>query len=164
MNNTNLTSKNNTESFSLGFQAPDPYLALSEEEKQAKATLTSDTCVIRHDTQTDYFIRAVLLVPIKGREELFLWGVWVSLSQQNFERHNDTWDSHDESDVYTGYLCNQLPGYPDTLFIKAKMHPSKETRPLLRLERGGGHPLAEQKYEGMSVEMARNLVRLATGG
>ena len=156
-------AKNNTESFSLGFQAPDPYLALSEEEKQAKATLTSDTCIIRHDTQTDYFIRTVLLVPVTGREEPFLWGVWVSLSQQNFERYIDTWDSHDESDVYTGYLCNQLPGYMDTLFLKATVHPSKETCPLLRLERGG-HPLAEQQYEGMSVEVARNLVQLASGG
>ena len=156
-------AKNNTESFSLGFQAADPYLALSEEEKQAKATLTSDTCIIRHDTQTDYFIRTVLLVPVTGREEPFLWGVWVSLSQQNFERYIDTWDSHDESDVYTGYLCNQLPGYMDTLFLKATVHPSKETCPLLRLERGG-HPLAEQQYEGMSVEVARNLVQLASGG
>jgi hypothetical protein len=43
------------------------------------------------------FVRACLEIPIHGVSEPFLWGVWVSLSQKNFDRYVTTYDHPDRS-------------------------------------------------------------------
>lgn len=141
---------------SFAYKAPWHYLQLSE-DNQAKATLTSDTCIVTHNEGTDRFVRVVLEIPIHGVAEPFMWGVWVSLSQESFERYMDTWDEPDESDAYFGWFCNRLPFYPDTLSLKITVHPRKNgNRPYLGIERSG-HPLAEHLYEGISIQQAQEI-------
>lgn len=141
---------------SFSFDAPWHYSCLSEEDK-AKAMLSSDLCVIGHDEGTDRFIRVVLEIPILSIEEPFMWGVWVSLSEQNFERYLETWEAPDESDSYFGWFCNRLPYYPDTVNLKTMVHPrSGGRRPYLVLDRDG-HPLAEHLHGGISVEQAQEI-------
>ena len=74
--------------------------------------LSSDFCVITDTEGTDYFIRAVLEVPIHGAEKPFLWGVWVSLSQESFKRYWDTYDDPQVGEGFFGWLCNKIPVYP----------------------------------------------------
>lgn len=98
---------------SFGFTAPDPYVALSEEQKQSIASLTDDLCVIRYGNGTvDRFIRAVLEVPIHGIDRPFLWGIWVSASEQSFDRYVATFDDPIEGDGFFGWISNRIPEYP----------------------------------------------------
>ncbi len=145
---------------SFSFPHPWHYHALPDDEK-AKAKLTSDTCVISHDQGTDRFIRVLLEIPIHGVAEPFLWGVWVSLSEQNFQRYLDTWDDPDEGDGYFGWFCNRLPYYPNTLDLKAKVRPRKGgIRPCVELQRSG-HLLAEHLHEGISIRQAQEIAERA---
>ncbi|HSR71118.1 MAG TPA: DUF2199 domain-containing protein, partial [Kiloniellales bacterium] len=75
-----------------GFETPDHYLQVPEAERAARCRLSSDLCVI---DERDHFVRAVLLVPIRGTAERFGWGVWSSLSADNFRRYEALWDAED---------------------------------------------------------------------
>ena len=148
---------------SFAYSAPLHYSNLSPEDR-AKATLTSDTCVITHDEQTDRFIRVVLEIPIRGAGEPFTWGVWVSLSEANFNKYVETADDPDEQASYFGWFCNRLPYYDDTSGLKTKVRPRKNgIRPYLELERSG-HLLAEHLHNGLTIAQAQEIAEKAMHG
>ena len=146
---------------SFSFPEPWHYAQLSDAAK-SNAKLDSDLCLIKNDQSTDRFVRAVLELPIHGINEPFLWGVWVSVSKESFNRYLDTWDSPDENDSYFGWFANRLPYYPDTLNLKTHVRPRRGgTRPFLELEQNS-HPLAEHLYKGLSLEQAQEIAEYAT--
>ncbi len=133
----------------LGFASPHQYESLSKAERKL-AKLSDDFCQIEEDR----FIRAVLDVPIVGTNESFGWGVWVSLSQQNFERYRELF--HEEPPAaegpYFGWLCNQVPSDPDTLNLKTRVHlRSAKHRPRIELE-PTDHPLVVHQREGIALD------------
>jgi hypothetical protein len=137
---------------SFSFSSPYQYDCLSEAEK-AEAHLDSDFCYI----DDDRFIRVCLEVPIIGVEEPFMWGVWVSLSQENFERYRDTYDAPVITDEYFSWFCNRLPFYPETLNLKALVHPRIEgIRPSLDLE-PTDHPLSIDFKNSISISRAQEI-------
>lgn len=91
---------------------PDQYACLSEEQRAVMGKISRDFCTITHEEGTDYFIRAVLEVPIHGVAEPFLWGVWVSLSEKSFTRYVETYVSPVEGDGFFGWVCNAISAYP----------------------------------------------------
>ena len=149
---------------SFGFKAPMHYDELSDEEKQSIATLTDDLCQIDHPEVTNYFIRVVLEVPIHGAVEPFLWGVWVSLSRESFEKYTSTWGGHDRSDSYFGWFSNHLPYYPNTINLKTSVRPGHVgDRPTIELE-PSDHPLAVHFQTGMTILEAQQLAEVAMHG
>ncbi len=133
----------------LGFASPHQYEGLSKAERRKLAKLSHDFCQI----EDDRFIRAVLDVPIVGTNECFGWGVWVSLSQRNFDRYAELFheDPPAGEGPYFGWLCNQVPSYPDTLNLKTQVHlRSAKHRPRIELE-PTDHPLAVHQREGISL-------------
>lgn len=137
------------------------YEQLSNGEKQSIAQLSDDLCKIDHPEGTDYFARVVLELPIHGVTEPFLWGVWVSLSQESFEKYTSTWGEHNESDCYFGWLCNQLPYYPNTANLKTNVRPRNGgARPTLELQ-PSEHPLAIHFQNGMTVQEAQQIAEAA---
>ena len=105
----------------IGFLSPHYYHILSEEEKASIATLSEDFCIIEYNDQTDRFIRAVLSMPIKDSEDTMDYGVWVSLSEKNFEYYMDHFMDDLESETFFGYLCSSIPGYENTLSLKTNV-------------------------------------------
>ena len=142
---------------SIGFDAPLHYAELDAAEREAQVRLGSDLCTIDHDDHRDHFVRACLEIPIHGHAEPFVWGVWVSLSAENFARYRDTWEAPETTDRYFGWLCNRLPGYPDTVNLKTMVHPRGDgLRPWVEPE-PGNHPLAVDYHAGLSVARAQAL-------
>jgi hypothetical protein len=147
---------------SYAFNAPYHYSCLSDEDKSSKAGLSSDFCVIRHDDQTDYFVRAVLAVPIHGVADPFVWGVWTSLSEKSFRRYYDTYDAPVAGDVFFGRVCNRIPWYPQPQsWLEADVVVQLDgQRPLLRLHSAGDvadHPLVVDQTEGISIAKAQQI-------
>lgn len=97
---------------SFGFRAPDQYASLSETQKSEMGTLSDDVCIITHSDGVDRFIRAVLEVPIHGVQDPFLWGVWVSLSEQSFNRYKATYNDTVPGEGFFGWVCNAIALYP----------------------------------------------------
>ena len=132
----------------LAFDAPFHYHALSDEDRR-QADLTSDLCII----EDDRFVRGRLVIPVHGREEPFTYGVWVSLSQDHFRRYVELFDATDRipPEPWFGWLCNEIPGYPDTLNLQTDVllqsHPK---RPLIEIQ-AVDHPLAVNQRSGISL-------------
>ena len=149
---------------SFGFIAPDPYANLSEAQKTAMGKITEDICTVEHEERTDYFIRAVLEVPIHGVEAPFLWGVWVSLSEKSFRRYEETYHSPVQGEGFFGWVCNRISLYP--------YEPSRPSdvviqlggnRPKVVLHKGDPEddPLVIDQVNGISVARAQALAERA---
>lgn len=140
---------------------PDQYACLSEEQRAAMGKISSDFCSITHEDGTDYFIRAVLEVPIHGVEEPFLWGVWVSLSEKSFTRYVQTYDSPVEGDGFFGWVCNSLSAYPyeGSRAADVFVQPAGGQRPKVVLHRGDpeNDPLVIDQVRGISVARAQEI-------
>jgi hypothetical protein len=138
---------------SVAYRFPDHYAQLTDEERKTIGKAQSDFCQV-HD---DYFIRTLLEIPIFGAHEPFVWGVWMSVSKENFFRYWDSFDDPTEVHTYSGRLCNQLPGYPNTLQLKVVATTRLDgNRPDLTLEQGD-HPLAIDFHSGMSKQRAQEI-------
>lgn len=72
----------------IGFRWPDPYFGVPESERATRVWGTADACVIDDE---DFFIRGIILIPIRDEPLKFGIGVWVSQKRENFETYMDTW-------------------------------------------------------------------------
>lgn len=142
----------------LSFIYPDAYGDLTDAEQTAIAELDHDTCVIRYPEQTDRYVRAVLDLPIVGTNETFHYGVWVTLSQVNFDRYRETFKTDAlDGERFTGYLGNMLPEYPESLVLKcAIVCRQAGLRPILASFLAGqeSNPLVADFNHGISRERA----------
>lgn len=132
----------------LAFDEPWHYHVLSASERKG-AELTSDTCAI----DDDRFVRGVLLVPVHGWQEAFGLGVWVSLSAKSYGEFLDAYNADETPAVgpWFGWLCNRIPGYPDTLSLKASVVPQgSRLRPHIALE-PTEHLLSHEQQRGISA-------------
>lgn len=136
--------------FSWAIQAPDEWSALTSSQMRAKGDLSSDQCIIDPDR---FFIRGSLEIPVLDGAGPFVWDVWVSLSETNFKRASGRWldPSRAEEPPYFGWLCNSLPGYPETLNLKTNLHTrAVGIRPFIELE-PTDHPLAVEQRDGITL-------------
>lgn len=141
---------------SFSFNSPAPYNEQTESIKTA-GKLNSDICEYKDEDGIHYFIRVCLEVPIHGFDEPFLWGIWSSLSKENFDRYLDTYDNPDTNDEYFGWLCNYLPYYSDTYAMKMHVYPREDNnRPYVILEESD-HPLSIDFHNGISVGKAQEI-------
>ena len=109
---------------SFGFEAPAYWSSDPGEQDGEANVLTEDLCII--DNQY-FFILGALEIPVLDAPEPFVWGVWVSLSEKNFQRTVDLWkvEGREQEPPNFGWLSSSLPGYPETLNLKTNVH----TRP-----------------------------------
>lgn len=131
------------------FPAPEAWFFSSEEERASAFVLTADTCVWKDE---HFFVRAVLEIPLIDRAGSFEFGVWSTLSPDNFERYMALFDSPERAaslEPMFGWFSNRLPGYPETLSLKCLVHPRDDyLRPTIELE-ATDHPLAVQQCRGI---------------
>jgi hypothetical protein len=139
----------------LGMHAPDPYLDVPEDERPARTTFTPDHCTVRDDDGDHFFVRGVILIPLRGQDEPFGIGAWVSQSRENFERYA----TNAEMDPTFGWLVNHLPHYDETTYLlKTRVHfRAGGKRPTIELE-PTRHPLAVEQRVGITVERAWEIV------
>ena len=77
----------------LAFNAPFHYHILSSQEKEQIVDLDDDFCIIKHDDQTDRFIRVVLRQKIMDSCEFLEYGLWVSLSENSYKDYQKNFNS-----------------------------------------------------------------------
>lgn len=121
-----------------------------------KHRLTSDKCVI----DDAFFIRGLIEIPVVDSEDPFAWGVWVSLSKENFARADKLWRTagRESEPPYFGWLSTELGLYsPSTINLKTHVHTRPVgQRPLIELE-PTDHPLAVEQRTGITLERVREI-------
>ena len=131
--------------------APLYYYSVPEPERSHRCRLESDTCIV---DQEFFFVRGCLEVPILGKPEPFVWGVWVSLSRGNFDTflRLSREEHRSQEDPFFGWLSASLKGYPQTANLKTLVHLRDHgQRPFIELE-PTEHPLAVEQRSGITVE------------
>ena len=140
------------------FDEPLGVPAVPPDERARRVDLTSDGCVITHDDgePTEFYVKGLLEVPVRGATEPFVWGVWLSLSEESFARYVELHEDERRApgETFFGWLANRVPGYPDTSLLKTMVHVrAYPLRPWVELE-PTDHPLAVEQREGISRERA----------
>lgn len=119
--------------------------------------LSSDQCVIKGQ---HCFIKGLIEIPVVGSEDPFSWGVWVSLSRDNFARALDMWNTpgREAEKPCFGWLTTELSLYsPSTLNLKTNAHTRPlGRRPFVELE-PTDHPLAVEQRTGITQDRVREI-------
>lgn len=140
---------------------PDYLSGLADDQREGRVLMDSDLCIVddRH-----HFIRGRLELPILGTQSTFVWLVWVSLSEKNFNRTVDLWETpgRENEPPYFGWLNTRLPGYPDTTQLKVNVHTLQVgKRPLIEVEHSD-HQLAVEQHHGITKQRAESLAKQVT--
>ena len=147
----------------FGFSAPVDWSANNEnatpvEDAEFPTTfLDEDYCAINNE---DFFVRGNIELPIIGTARTFNWGVWGSLSRENFETCLRMVDDPErvELEPMFSWLSSQIDLYPDTLNLKMYAHIQEPGfRPTFELE-PTDHPLAREYNNGISPERVKEIM------
>lgn len=119
--------------------------------------LSSDQCVIEAQ---QFFVKGMIEIPVISSDRVFSWGVWVSLSRDNFARALNVWETpgRESEPPYFGWLTTSLSIYlPNTLNLKTNLHTRKVgQRPFVELE-PTDHPLAVEQRTGVTLDRVREI-------
>jgi len=144
---------------SFGAEAPIQWTLLTDAER-AESELGGEQCIVESGEGRHFFVRTCLEIPIKATGQMFTWGVWTSLSEVSFMEMDHHWYDPERIHLgpYFGWLCSKIPGYPDSVFLKSRVHQrSVGVRPLVELE-STDHPLALHQREGVDLEWLQEIV------
>ena len=146
-----------------GAPAPAMWVAIPEAERDMRALLSPDMCLIdeRHG-----FIVGNLEIPVLDSDEHFSWDVWVSLSLPNFKRAFKLWEEpgREAEPPYFGWVSTSLPGYPETLNLKSHVHTrAVGRRPRVELE-PTDHPVAVEQRQGITLARVQEIAELVLHG
>jgi hypothetical protein len=147
----------------FGADRPLSYFEIPEGERDKRCDCSSDDCVI---DKKWFFVRGNIEIPVHGEEDPFIWGVWVSLSEESFHKWIECFDKEKRSDIgpFFGWLNASLKPYPDTVNLKTKVHlRDKRTRPFIELE-PIDHPLAIEQRNGISKERVAEIYSIMMHG
>ena len=120
--------------------------------------LNEDFCIV---DEQHFFVRGVIHLPIIGTAETFCWGVWGSLSKENFEKLVRTWEEPEPVELppMFSWLSNQIEEYEeDTLNLKMYAHVGDPgDRPWFELE-PTEHPLSQEFHHGITPERLKEIM------
>ncbi len=144
--------------FSYGTLAPAYWR--DELAADGRTSLTEEQCTIDGG---HFYVRARIVVPVRGPVTEFEWGVWVSLSESNFERMTRLWTTtgREREEPYFGWLSTEIPIYhPTTLNLATRVHTEPVgQRPTLELE-PTDHPLAVEQRAGITLDRVQQIAEL----
>jgi hypothetical protein len=144
----------------VGYRRPVPYFLVPEAERATRCFDNDDLCEIDGKI---FLVRGVLLVPIRGSEQSFGWGLWASVSKRSFDRIVARFDedAFDEPPM-AGLLAVEPMGYEGLLDqpVTVQLRSSRE-RPAFMMAPQSKHLLAREEREGITMERAHEIVRVA---
>jgi hypothetical protein len=141
------------DSLELTFRRPDVISELEMEEREARIQENSELCVL---DGTRFFIRALLPLRVLGRVQPYNIGLWVEVSQRDFERVYELWGDEEQASepAFQGKVANDIPIHPSICGLAAFLSlTGPKTRPVLRLA-PAEHPLFEEQVRGITEHRA----------
>ena len=137
--------------------APDPWTGERRAEPNSalrfdEDCLTDDFCVLKEASQTNFIIRAVMEFPIAGTQEIWGFGCWTTLSEENFDKYVDGFNAgvYPEEAPWFGWLCNRLmPIFTDSYPLALAVCPRQDRQRPKLLVRDEEDPLGVYQKDGL---------------
>ena len=143
----------------LAFSSPTAYHQLTDEERKDLGQLSSDFCVITYPDQTDRFIRCTLSQTVNDHCENLDYGVWVSLSEKNYQDYIANYNNDNHITEYFGWFCSSIPEYDTTLSIPTTVKTrAGNSRPEVIPDQDFDHPFVRDYYEGITKDEAEKRI------
>jgi len=132
-------------------------LMVPESEYGDRVEENADQCIVdgKH-----FFVRGHIELPVTDTGEVFIWSVWVSLSEESFNKMCDEWDTEgrENSEPYFAWLMTNLPCYPETLHLKTNVQTQPVGFvPLINLQ-PSEHPLSLEQKNGITMARVHEIV------
>lgn len=74
----------------MGFSTMAPDVWSESFAGDSASMLATEQCIIKNE---HFFLRGTIKIPVIDNDHAFSWGVWVSLSRDNFARSLDVWET-----------------------------------------------------------------------
>ncbi|KAA1245785.1 DUF2199 domain-containing protein [Aquimarina sp. RZ0] len=143
----------------LAYKTPTPFHNLSESEKETIGRIDSDFCVIKHEDQTDRFIRVVLKQEVNDYDDILEYGLWVSLSEQSFTDYSENFSNENHETQYFGWLCSDLPDYDNSVSIPTTVvTKTGNEKPEIFPHKDFDHQFVKDYYNGISKQEAERRI------
>jgi hypothetical protein len=145
---------------SFAAEFPDLYANMSREQRDARAVIGSDQCII---DQEWFFVRGCLEIPIIGSDEVFLWGLWASVREEVFDEISECWElvgREKSRGPFKGRLGNSLAEYPETLNLKLRIALQPLGARPVRVIEEADHLLAIEQSSGITYDRALAMAAL----
>lgn len=143
----------------LGFRRPDPYLELTLPELH-HADATDDLCWIARPDRTDFFVRAVMTIPIRDDPARQLdYGPWVSIGESDFLAALEHVEDPGHRAVCAGRLATALPDYDEVTAVPVLVRARGLARPEIVPDPDFDHPLVRDVQEGITRAEAELRIR-----
>ena len=140
--------------------APLNWFALPEAERETRADLDDDFCIIDN---REFYVLGDIVIPVIDHPEPLVQALWISVSRESMIYLLDHWDSpaNDDEPPRFGWLCNWLHGYPEPREIRCHVFRRPlPTRPRIVLE-PTDYPLAVEQHQGITLERVQEIFALS---
>lgn len=137
----------------FGFNYPDYYFGIPPEEREQRVSEEDSLMVIDDE---HFFHRCRLIIPINDYEEDLVINVWLSISEENFEKRQSLWNDPNRINEkpYFGWFQSLIPTYGDTINIKAiAVEQVPDSIPQAEIIEEG-HQLQIDQQDGISFDKA----------
>lgn len=144
----------------IGYDKPSIYFSIPEEEREQRIRLDKSWCVVDEE---HFFHRGNLVIPIIDSEESLEFGVWTSISADNFKKRMDLWDNpaRANEEPYFGWLSSNIAGYDDTLNIKTIAQENEDIDAIPNIYViEEDHPLAIDQENGITMDKALDILSI----
>jgi hypothetical protein len=142
----------------LFFQRPDVIFEMRKDQREELCSESDELCVLsgKGPKGDRHFVRAVLPLPVSGRERPYRIGVWVETTKKDFARVVDLWAAEDQAQEppFPGKLANQLPLNQNTVGLKVKLQLAGPTQRPAVFVADSRHPLFEEQAHGITAHRA----------
>lgn len=145
---------------SVAFAVPDFVSKLLPWDRESRVKSSEDWCIV---DDSMFYIRGCLEIPIAGSPELFVLGIWSTLSEDDFDRYMELWNDPKRTSEppYLGMLANDVPFYTNTRTLQTKVQTrAVGDRPLIIVP--DKHQLGIDQRDGLTrerlVEFAQMLI------
>jgi hypothetical protein len=141
---------------SYSVKAPLAVTDITEEELLRRVVFSKDQCIV---DEHSFYLRGRIPVPIHGQDQPFIWGVWASVSQSDFIRTHELWNTtgREAEPAFLGRLNTQIPLYGDTLNLAVRVRTQVVGRRPHFEVLDPAHPLAIEQRDGISMDRIRQI-------
>jgi hypothetical protein len=139
------------------YRWPDAYVAIPTDERASRTRARKDDCRIRDSggANTQYFLRVLVPVEVRGESEPCCWGLWVEVDETAFARTSELWEdpAQEREPAFAARLANNIKGYEDTLGLPGLVQlTGPSSVPTFTLATSVQHPFAAEQREGVYPE------------